>query len=76
MVPARIRCRVCDGRGAVGPFDCWACSGEGAISGEYPISVTFPSGMTEDHVQRFPLDAFGIQNFYLTVRFRLSTAED
>jgi DnaJ-class molecular chaperone len=70
MVPAQAVCPTCRGRGGVGLYDCVRCAGEGAISGEMPVSVSFPPGLTEDHAVLIPLDRFGIRNTHLTVLFR------
>jgi hypothetical protein len=70
MVPAQAVCPTCRGQGGVGLYDCLRCAGEGAISGEMPVSVAFPPGLTDDHAVLIPLDRFGIRNTHLTVLFR------
>jgi len=70
MVPARAICPTCRGRGGVGPYACMRCAGEGAISGEMPVSVSFPPRLNRDHAVMIPLDRFGIQNVRITVLFR------
>jgi len=70
MVPARAVCPTCRGYGGVGPYECSRCAGEGAISGEMPVSVAFPPGLTKDHAVMIPLDRFGIRNTHITVLFR------
>lgn len=70
MVPARTICPTCGGYGHVGFYDCHRCAGEGAISGEVPISVSFPPGLTKDHSVVIPLDRLGIKNLHFTVQFR------
>lgn len=70
MVPARAVCPTCRGHGGVGFYECMRCAGEGAISGEMPVSVSFPPGLTKDHAVMIPLDRFGIRNIHLTVLFR------
>ncbi len=72
MVPARAVCPACRGSGGVGPYECARCAGEGAISGELPISVSFPPGLMQDHAVVIPLDRFGIGNTHLTILFRPS----
>ena len=72
LIPARLSCPTCYGRGRVGLFECWRCAGHGAIEGEYPVSITFPSGVSNNHMARVPLDRLGVHNFYLTVLFRVS----
>jgi len=70
MVPAQAVCPTCRGQGGVGFYECARCAGEGAISGEMPVSVSFPPGLTKDHAVIVPLDRFGIRNTHITVLFR------
>jgi len=70
LVPARAICPACHGRGSVGPYECWRCEGHGALTGEYPVMVSYPSGLQDDYTVRLSLDRLGIENFYLIVRFR------
>lgn len=70
MVPAQAVCPTCRGYGGVGPYECSRCAGEGAITGEVPVSVAFPPGLTRDHAVMIPLDRFGIRNVHITVLFR------
>ena len=70
LVPARTMCPTCDGYGHVGYYDCYRCAGEGAMSGELPISVSFPPGLVKDHSVIIPLDDVGISNLNLIVQFR------
>jgi molecular chaperone DnaJ len=74
MVPARAICPACRGRGSVGPYGCWRCEGQGALTGECPVMVTFPAGLQHDYTVRLSLDRLGIENFYLIVRFRPTAA--
>jgi molecular chaperone DnaJ len=74
LVPARLICQACGGRGSVGPYECSHCEGHGAVTGEYPVTVGYPAGLQQDYIVRLPLHRFGIQNFYLTVRFRPTQA--
>jgi DnaJ-class molecular chaperone len=70
LVPARAVCPTCRGQGGVGFYECLRCAGEGEISGEMPVSVSFPPGLTEDHAVMIPLERFGIRNVHVTVLFR------
>ena len=70
MVPVRAVCPVCQGCGSVGYYECARCAGEGAISGEMPVSVSYPAGLIGDHAVVIPLDRFGIRNLHVTVCFR------
>jgi molecular chaperone DnaJ len=74
LVPARLVCPACGGHGSVGPYECSHCEGHGAVTGEYPVTVGYPAGLQQDYIVRLSLDRFGIQNFYLTVRFRPTEA--
>jgi molecular chaperone DnaJ len=72
MIPARARCPACGGHGAVGLYQCWHCEGHGAITADHPLHLRYPAGIRNHHILRVPLERFGISNFYLTVRFRVS----
>jgi molecular chaperone DnaJ len=76
MVPVRANCPTCRGYGGVGFYECSRCAGEGAISGEMPVSIAFPPGLTQDHAVIIPLERFGIRNLRLTVLFRPTSADD
>lgn len=75
MVPARAVCPTCKGVGAFGDYACSRCAGEGAIVGEMPVMVSFPSGFARDHAVMIPLERFGIRNLHLTVIFRPAGTE-
>ncbi len=75
LIPARAQCPACAGHGAVGFYQCWRCGGQGSITADYPVELAYPAGLLNEHVVRVPLEEFGICNFYLTVRFRISAAE-
>jgi molecular chaperone DnaJ len=70
MVPARAVCPTCRGHGGVGIYECLRCAGEGVISGEMPISVSFPPGLVKDHAVMISLERFGLRNIHVTVLFR------
>ncbi len=74
MVPVMAVCPTCGGRGGVGPYDCFRCAGEGSISGEMPVSISFPAGLTGTHSVAVPLGRFGIKNVHLTVMFKPADA--
>ncbi len=70
MVPAQAVCPECRGDGGIGFYECMRCAGEGVISGEMPVSISFPAGITRDHAVMVPLDRFGMRNDHITVLFR------
>ena len=71
-VPVRAVCSTCGGLGNVGPYECIRCAGEGAMTGEMPVSISFPAGLTGAHAVNVPLERFGIKNIRLTVIFQPS----
>ncbi len=75
FVPAESTCPTCHGRGGVGFYTCWRCAGEGSIRGEFPVTVSYPAGIRDNHTVLIPLDRFGIHNLYLSVCFRITREE-
>jgi molecular chaperone DnaJ len=71
-VPARTRCTACGGHGTVGVYECWQCEGHGALTTEHPVEVAILPGTRDGDAVRIPLTQFGIENFYLTLLFRVS----
>jgi len=71
-LPAQLNCPSCSGQGWVGAYECWRCNGEGLLPGEYPVMINYPSGISDNHLVRMPLDRYGIKTLYLTVHFRIS----
>jgi molecular chaperone DnaJ len=72
LVPTLVTCQSCHGHGGIGLYECWHCQGQGAIIAECPLEVSYPAMLRGDYVVRVPLEDFGIQNLYLTARFRPS----
>ena len=71
-VPARVQCPRCYGRGGTGYYECWRCSGAGKLTGEYPIMINYPPGISDNHTVQISLARYGIRNLYLTANFRIS----
>lgn len=76
LVPAQAHCPSCRGFGGIGPYECARCAGEGMIVGDFPVSISFPPGLSGDHTVLVSLDRFGIKNLYLAVNFRLTSEDD
>ena len=70
MVPFQAACPTCRGGAGVGFYGCARCGGEGVLSGEMPVSVSFPAGLVRSHAVVIPMERFGINNLHLTVMFR------
>lgn len=75
-IPTRATCSTCGGHGAVGPYECWRCEGQGALTTEVPVEVAYPPGLRDGCAIRIPLTRFGIENFFLTVLLRVSGSWD
>nr|WP_320017510.1 DnaJ domain-containing protein [uncultured Desulfobacter sp.] len=71
-LPVQLKCPSCSGQGWVGAYECPRCRGEGILSEECPVMVSYPSGVSDNHVVRMSLDRYGIINLNLTVHFRIS----
>jgi DnaJ-class molecular chaperone len=71
-VPTRAICPLCRGHGRISVYECSRCAGEGALSGEMPVYISFPPGVTKEHAVMVPLDRFGIRNLHITVLFRVT----
>ena len=71
-LPAQLKCPACSGQGWVGMYECRLCRGQGVVSGEYPVMISYPSGISDHHLVQLPLDTHGMKNLYLTVHFRIS----
>ncbi|HOW64553.1 MAG TPA: DnaJ domain-containing protein [Candidatus Paceibacterota bacterium] len=72
LMPVQSRCPDCGGCGAVGRYECWNCRGQGGITTDAPIDVTYPVGIANEYAVQLPLRSLGIDNFFLTVWFRVS----
>ena len=71
-VPARATCPACGGHGAMGGHACWHCQGRGVRVTVCPVTIPHPPGLRDGYTVRLPLERFGIEHFYLTVRFRVT----
>ncbi len=71
-IPAQPVCPTCSGHGWIGAYECWRCSAEGVIYGEYPVMISYPPGISDHHTVNMPLSRYGIHNLFLTVHFRIS----
>jgi hypothetical protein len=56
----------------VGTYECWRSEGHGVLAVQYPLNVAYPPGIQSEYVSRSPFVDYGIDNFYLTVLFRVS----
>lgn len=70
-VPAEARCPLCHGHGSIGVYACSRCAGEGSISGEMPIAISFPPDISDNDVIMLPLDRYGFINRRVSIRIRI-----
>jgi len=75
-VPARVRCPLCRGGGVIGFYECGRCAGEGVMSGEFPLMLSWPPGIGDGYRASMRLDRLGIGDLFLTVCFRVATPRD
>lgn len=71
-MPTRLQCPGCNGRGGIGGYECWRCSGQGMLIGEIPLMISYPPGISDNHTVQLSLERFGIRNLYLTATFRIN----
>lgn len=74
LLPVAERCPICLGRGGIGFFACIECNGAGSLTLERPVEVSFPAGISNQHIVTQSLAPLGIDNFYLNVLLRVSAA--
>jgi len=70
-LPIESICPTCRGGGGAAFFVCRRCLGQGTISDEYPLLITFPAGIPHQHIETLPLDRAGLRNVYLRVHFNV-----
>lgn len=75
-LPARVRCPLCRGGGVIGFYECGRCAGEGVMSGEFPIMLSYPAGIRDGYRASMRLDHLGIGDLFLTVSFRVAATRD
>jgi molecular chaperone DnaJ len=71
-LPTRERCAACGGAGQVEAYLCWRCAGRGSSIGEHAVEVHYPAGVRDGYGVQIPLIELGIDNFFLTVIFRVA----
>jgi molecular chaperone DnaJ len=74
MVPARIPCAVCHGKGGIGPLQCWKCNGQGFAVNRVPLVLSYAPGTT-NQVLEISLERYGIHNLYLIAYLRVGGGE-
>ena len=72
LIPARVWCPTCLGRGGVGLYECRRCYGTGIVEAEYPVSVVFPADVSDSDTITVSLARLGMPDRYLMVRFRVT----
>lgn len=70
-LPADLTCPSCSGQGGAGIHECRRCNGEGILSGEYPIMISYPPGIADHHTVRIPLNTYEMKQRFLIVHFRI-----
>ena len=76
MISVRIKCPVCIGSGSIGFWECSQCDGFGILESQLPLIVSYPAGIKNQFYKSISLNRYGINNFYLTVIFRVTETID
>ena len=71
-IPIQRSCGTCNGRGDIGPFECWRCNGTGAALEEFSLQVEYPPGIHDYYRVALPLDRYGIDDVCPILLFRIS----
>lgn len=69
LVPVRLWCPSCQGRGGAGLFACPHCLGSGTVVGEGPVEITFPGGIVDGFAGRVSLIRPGMRDLVLLLHF-------
>jgi molecular chaperone DnaJ len=72
MVPVRVVCPLCEGARMIGFWDCERCGSMGFVDTELPLIITYPSGIQKSYTKSISLAQYGIYNFYLSLKIRVS----
>lgn len=76
MLPSQSLCPTCSGQGAVGPYQCFRCMGNGSVSGDVPVAVEYPPGISDGYQRAISLRHLGIRDVYVSVLFRIGRTAD
>lgn len=71
LVPVRLWCPSCQGRGGAGAFACSHCLGSGTVVDEGPVDIAFPGGIVDGFEGRVSLARPGMRDLVLALRFRV-----
>jgi DnaJ-class molecular chaperone len=71
-VPSKMACGPCRGLGAVGPYICRRCEGQGSITAEKSLELQYPPGIRDLSAIRLPLANLGVHNLHLVALFRVA----
>lgn len=68
-VSVRATCPLCQGSGQMMRYRCPHCDGQGSMAGQYPVTVTFPAGITSGTIGHVWLEQLAL---HLVLYFRVS----
>lgn len=71
-VPVEIRCPSCASTTGDAYPECWRCNGSGYLTGERPVLINYPAGITANHTVRLALSPYGGRDRYLTAVFMVT----
>ncbi len=70
-LPGKMTCPSCSGRGWIGEYECIRCRGEGEMAGKYPVMLSYPPGIPDNHTIQMPFNSYDGQIQNLTIRFHI-----
>ena len=71
VLPGKMTCPSCSGKGWIGEYECIRCRGEGEMTGEYPVMLSYPPGIPDNHTMQMPFNSYEGQIQYLTIQFHI-----
>ena len=74
MLPSRIQCPTCGGRGGLDLYRCFRCMGGGTLVQDVPVVVEFAPGISDGYEKAISLQHLGILDIYVTLLFRIGGA--
>jgi DnaJ-class molecular chaperone len=75
-VPVFYPCSSCHGAGAIGPFACRQCNGQGMEEHEELVQLSVPGRLRDGAVFALPLRGLGIHGLFLQLMFRVGGLRD